>query len=148
MKREYEGFDVDLPPERAMSAASITKAFLDKMRVTRPRQKFQIPDDILGKCMQAYYGGRSEIRIRHKEMPIAVCDTTSEYPSVAVLLNLWRLLIAEQIHTEDCTSDAGKILARIDLENALKPETWPDLAFFAAVKPNGDLLNVDSEIRI
>src|SRR6202521_4222127 len=68
MKREYEGFPIDLPPERAMSAASITKAFLDKMKVEQPSRKFDLPDHILGKCMQAYYGGRSEIRIRHQEV--------------------------------------------------------------------------------
>jgi hypothetical protein len=33
MKREYDGFPFDLPPEEAMSAASITKAFLDVMGV-------------------------------------------------------------------------------------------------------------------
>ncbi|MFL6439446.1 MAG: hypothetical protein ACJ71Q_17860 [Terriglobales bacterium] len=142
MKREYDGFDVDLPPERAMSAASITKAFLDKMAVTPPWQKFSIPDDILGKCMQAYYGGRSEIRIRHQEMPVIVCDTTSEYPSVAVLLNLWRLLIADQVQIEDCTAAVKEILSRINLENALRPDTWRELAFFASLKPNGDLLPV------
>jgi len=32
MKLEYDGFPIDLQPEGAMSAASITKAFLDKMR--------------------------------------------------------------------------------------------------------------------
>jgi hypothetical protein len=52
-KHEYDGFDLELPPERAMSAASITKAFLTQMRVTEPAKKFSLPDDILGKCMQA-----------------------------------------------------------------------------------------------
>ena len=89
MKCEYDGFPIDLSPERAMSAASITKAFLDKMEVQQPSRKFDLPDQILGKCMQAYYGGRSEVRIRHEEVPIVVCDTTSEYPSVAGLLRLW-----------------------------------------------------------
>src|SRR5579863_2650702 len=50
MKREYDGFPIDLPPERAMSAASITKAFLDKMKVEQPSRKFDLPDHILGKC--------------------------------------------------------------------------------------------------
>src|SRR5947209_13789655 len=70
MKQEYDGFPLNLPPERAMSAASITKAFLDEMKIIQPARKFTLPDDIYGKCMQAYFGGRSEIRIRHQEMPI------------------------------------------------------------------------------
>jgi hypothetical protein len=142
MKREYEGFPIDLPPERAMSAASITKAFLDKMKVEQPSRKFDLPDHILGKCMQAYFGGRSEIRIRHQEVPIVVCDTTSEYPSVAGLLRLWPLLTAANVQVEDCTKEARSILDGINANTILDPSRWPHLAFFASVKPSGDLLPV------
>jgi len=65
MKLEYDGFPLQLSPENAMSAANITKAFLDEMHVLQPAKKFHLPARTLGKCMQAYYGGRSEIRIRH-----------------------------------------------------------------------------------
>jgi hypothetical protein len=51
MKSEYDGFPIDLSPESAMSAASITKAFLDKMGIDQPSRKFELPDEILGKCM-------------------------------------------------------------------------------------------------
>jgi hypothetical protein len=142
MKREYEGFPIDLPPERAMSAASITKAFLDKMRIKQPAKKFNLPDDILGKCMQAYFGGRSEIRIRHQEVPVVVCDTTSEYPSVAALLNLWPLLVAADVKVRDCTAEARQILEGITSRALLNPRTWADLAFFASIKPDGDILPV------
>ncbi len=144
MKSEYDGFPIDLPPERAMSAASITKAFLDKMRVKQPAQKFNLPDQILGKCMQAYFGGRSEVRVRHQEMPVVVCDTTSEYPSVAVLLNLWPLLTAAELAIEECTTDARAVLKRTNLESSLTSSLWRDLAFFASVKPAGDILPVRS----
>jgi hypothetical protein len=142
MKQEYDQFPLKLAPERAMSAASITKAFLDEMNVTTPAQKFTIPDHYFGKCMQAYYGGRSEIRIRHQEMPIVVCDATSEYPSVAVLLKLWNLLTAAKVKVEECTADARETLRRVDLDELLKPNAWRELAFFAAVKPRGHVLPV------
>src|SRR5215471_12121949 len=142
MKCEYDGFPIDLPPERAMSAASITKAFLDKMKVKQPARKFDLPDDILGKCMQAYFGGRSEIRIRHQEVPIVVCDTTSEYPSVAGLLHLWPMLTAANVEVENCTEEARRILSDVNSANILDPSLWPRLAFFASVKPSGDLLPV------
>ena len=142
MKREYEGFPIDLPPERAMSAASITKAFLDKMEVKQPSRKFDLPDHIYGKCMQAYYGGRSEIRIRHEEVPIVVCDTTSEYPSVAGLLRLWPLLTAANVEVEDCTEEARNILNGVSSTTILDPLLWPHLGFFASVRPSGDLLPV------
>src|SRR5579872_514919 len=144
MKQEYDGFPLQLPPERAMSAASITKAFLEEMQITKPAEKFKLSDEVLGKCMQAYYGGRSEIRIRHQEVPVVVCDTTSEYPSVAALLRLWPLLIAANMITVDCTGEARDILRRASLEELLSPSMWQELAFFASVKPSGDILPVRS----
>ena len=143
-KREYDKFPLKLPPERAMSAASITKAFLEQMAVKRPSAKFNLPDDILGKCMQAYYGGRSEIRIRHTEMPVVICDATSEYPSVAVLFNLWPLLTAAELRIVDCTGDAREVLERANPENLLSRSTWERLNFFALVKPSEDVLPVRS----
>lgn len=142
MKREYDGFPLELPPERALSAASITKAFLNEMQVQQPSEKFNLSDEILGKCMQAYYGGRSEIRIRHEEVPVVVCDTTSEYPSVAVLLNLWPLLTATDLKVLDCTEEAQEILNRTSLESLLEPSAWRALAFFASIKPAGHILPV------
>lgn len=142
MKREYDGFPLKLPPERAMSAASITKAFLDEMGIEQPSLKFDLPGKILGKCMQAYYGGRSEIRIRHQEVPIVVCDTTSEYPSVAGLLGLWPLLTAANIEVVPCTKEARKTLASVNAKTALDPATWLKLGFFASVKPSTDILPV------
>jgi len=142
MKREYDGFPIDLAPERALSAASLTKAFLDKMGVQQPSHKFDIPPDIAGKCWQTYYGGRSEIRIRHQEVPVVVCDTTSEYPSVAGLLDLWPLLVAADVGVENCTKRARRFLADLNVETVLEPSTWRNLAFFALIKPSSDILPV------
>ena len=144
MKHEYDGFPLELRPEKAMSAASITKAFLDEMQITPPAKKFKLSRRVLGKCMQAYYGGRSEIRIRHQEMPIVVCDTTSEYPSVAALLQLWPLLTASNVKAVRCTREARATLAATTLEALLSPSTWRDLGFFASIKPRGDILPVRS----
>jgi hypothetical protein len=142
MKREYDGFRLHLPPENAMSAASITKAFLNEMGVKQPATKFRLKDHVLGKCMQAYYGGRSEVRIRHHEVPVVVCDTTSEYPSVAALLRLWPLLTAANLKVVQCTLEAREILRIVDSKTLLDPITWGKLAFFASVKPVDDVLPV------
>lgn len=142
MKSEYEGFPLNLPPEGAMSSASITKAFLDEMGIEQPSRKFDLPDKTLGKCMQSYYGGRSEIRIRHQEVPVVVCDTTSEYPSVAALLGLWPLLTAANLEVADCTAEARNILDSVSVKTILNPSKWANLAFFALVKPSEDLLPV------
>jgi len=144
MKHEYDGFPLELRPEQAMSAASITKAFPDEMQITPPAKKFKLSRKTLGKCMQAYYGGRSEIRIRHQEMPVVVCDTTSEYPSVAALLQLWPLLTASKVKVVKCTREARATLDRTTLEELLSPSAWRELGFFASVKPQGDILPVRS----
>ena len=57
------GSPLAIPPEKALSAASITNAFLNEMCVERLAAKFTMPDEFLEKCMQTYYGGRSEVRI-------------------------------------------------------------------------------------
>jgi hypothetical protein len=72
-----------LPPDKAYSAASIAKAFQDTMGVVPPAQKFQLDDRTAGICMQAYYGGRAEIRIRHTPVPVIYTDFTSQFPTVA-----------------------------------------------------------------
>ena len=112
------------------------------MGIQQPLQKFDLPDHILGKCMQAYYGGRSEIRIRHQEVPVVVCDTTSEYPSVAGLLGLWPLLTAANIEVEKCTHEARNTLNGVNARTVLSPSKWLELAFFASVKPSGDVVPV------
>jgi hypothetical protein len=145
MKREYDGFDINLSPESAMSAASITKAFLDKMKVVEPARKFNLSGEVLGCCMQGYYSGRSEVRIRHQEVPVTVCDTTSEYPSVAGLLKLWRVLIAAEVKVEEYSQQARKTVARVNLGNVLNPEEWEKFAFFALVKPSGDVLPIRAQ---
>ena len=77
-------------------------------------------------------------------MPVVVCDATSEYPSVAALLNLWPLLVAAEVEVVDCTSEARRTLRRVTSETLLDPSTWRNLAFFASIKPSGEILPVRS----
>ena len=89
---EFKSYPLgDLPPDRAYSAASIAKAFLKTMGMVSPQQKFQLDDKTKGICMQGYYGGRAEIRIRHTPVPVVYTDFTSQYPTVNTLLGLWSL---------------------------------------------------------
>ncbi len=142
MKQEYDRFGLDLPPEKAMSSASITKAFLDKMVIVPPAQKFAVPDKVLGDAAQTYFGGRSEVRIRHTEMPVVVVDVTSEYPTCAALLGIWNLLTAADVLFEDCTAQVRQLLSRLTPDQLLDPKTWPQLAFFSQIQPCGDVLPV------
>jgi hypothetical protein len=130
----------DLPPERAYSAASIAKAFLRTMGAVPPEQKFQLDDRTKGICMQAYYGGRAEIRIRHTFVPVVYTDYTSQYPTVNTLLGLWPLLIAEKIRVRDVTQEVQELLQSLTPDRLLDRRTWPTLTFFALIQPDADIL--------
>lgn len=132
----------DLPPERAYSAASIAKAFLKTMGVISPDQKFQLDDGTKGICMQGYYGGRAEIRVRHTSVPVVYTDFTSQYPTVNTLLGLWSLLTAEKLVVRDVTHEVQIFLQSLSLNCLLDQRTWPKLAFFAQIQPEGDILPV------
>jgi len=132
----------DLPPEKAFSAASIAKAFLNTMGVTQPEQKFQPEDRTNGICMQSYYGGRAEIRVRHTPVPIVYTDFLSQYPTVNTLLGLWRLLTAKKLRVREATPDVKALLQTVDINQLLDPKTWPKLNFFALVQAEGDILPV------
>ncbi len=132
----------DLAPEKAFSAASIAKAFLNTMGVIQPQQKFQLDDKTNGICMQGYYGGRAEIRIRHTPVPVVYTDFVSQYPTVNTLLGLWRLLIARKLRVREATRDVNAFLKNVDVDQLLDPQTWPKLCFFALIEPDGDVLPV------
>lgn len=131
-----------LPPEEAFSAASIAKAFLDKIGVIQPEQKFQLDDKTKGICMQGYHGGRAEIRIRRTSVPIVHTDFLSQYPTVNTLLGLWRLLTANRVRVREATRDVKALLKSVDVNQLLDPKTWPKLNFFALIQPHGDVLPV------
>jgi hypothetical protein len=140
---EYIGYPLSgLPPEKAYSAASIAKAFLGTMGVIPPAQKFNLDDKTLGICMQPYYGGRAEIRIRHTPVPVVYTDFTSQYPTVNTLLGLWRMLTARELRVRDATRKVKTLLQSLTPGQLLNQSTWPKLAFFALIQPDGDILPV------
>ena len=140
---EFKNYPVgDLPPEKAYSAASIAKAFLKTMGVISPERKFHLDNKTKGICMQAYYGGRAEIRIRQTPVPVVYTDFTSQYPTVNTLLGLWPLLIADQVRVRDVTEEIHALLKSIAIGRLLDQKTWPRLAFFGLIQPDGEIFPV------
>jgi hypothetical protein len=140
---EFRGYPLSgLLPEKAYSAASIAKAFLGTMGVIPPAQKFNLDDKTLGLCMQPYYGGRAEIRIRHTPVPVVYTDFTSQYPTVNTLLGLWRVLTARKLRVRDATREVRMLLRSLTPDHLLDQRTWRKLSFFALVQPDGDILPV------
>jgi len=141
-KQEFDLHPIRLNPDKAYSPASIAKAYLEAMGIQPPAKKFKIPDEMLGIAMESYAGGRSETRIRHAEMPVVPVDFTSEYPSTCALLNLMELLTAEGLTFEDATDDVRALLGTIRHDRCFSRKLWPQLRFFALLKPDQDILPV------
>ncbi len=139
---EFDSHPIDLLPDRAVSSASIGKAYLSEMGVIPPLQKFRVSPAILGVAMQAYYGGRAECRIRNTSVPVALVDFTSQYPTVNTLLGLWNVLTAESIRFEDARDEVRRMVSKVTLEDARNPKFWKRLSWFALVRPEGDVLPV------
>ena len=142
LKQEFDKHPITLRPYNAYSPASVAKSYLDTMGIIRPAEKFGISNEIFGIAMQSYYGGRSETRIRHAEVPVVPLDFTSEYPSVCALLGLFDVLTAEKLKFEHDTRNIVKFLKSITLNRCFSPELWAHCRFFALVKPDDDILPV------
>jgi hypothetical protein len=142
MKVEFERNPIELLPEKAYSPASIAKAYLEAMRINRPKAHFKTPNKALGIAMQTYYGGRAECRIRRTPVPVIHTDFTSQYPTVNALLGNWDVLKASSIRFADCTSAARKLLATVKLQDTFNREFWKRLSFFVLIQPRNDILPV------
>lgn len=142
VKREYDSFKLTEPPEKIVSTASITKALLKDMGLVPPKDKFPLSDKVLGRATQAYFGGRTESRIRLTDVPCVYYDATSEYPTSAALLGIWNLLRARTIQVQDCTQEVQQLLDSLTLDQLLDKKTWSKLGFFAKIKPAGDIVPV------
>jgi hypothetical protein len=112
------------------------------MGVVPPAQKFRLDDRTLGICMQAYYGGRAEIRIRHWEVPSVYVDFVSQYPTVNTQLGLRDVLTAKELRVCGATRQVRSFLRSLTFDCLFDPRTWRELNFFALVQPEGDILPV------
>ena len=110
------------------------------MGLKKPSIKFRLPDLITGIALEAYYGGRSEVRIRDTALPEVLVDYTSNYSASAALLKTWDLEIARKLRVKDITEEARKTLESVTLKTVREPKFWARLNFMAKVVPDGQLL--------
>jgi hypothetical protein len=113
-------------------------------------QHSSFPAEIIGFHMQAYYGGRSEVRIRKGIYEVIHTDFKSQYPSVNALMGLQELLLAERIEIDRGEKHLAKVRAFLDgitLEDLQKPPTWrhPLMRTIVRIVPAGDILPVRTE---
>jgi hypothetical protein len=142
LKLEFDRHKIGSKPYNAYSPASVAKSYLDAMGITKPAEKFKVPEKEFGIAMQSFYGGRSETRIRCVEVPVAPLDFTSEYPTCCALLGLFDVLTAKRVSFENDTKRVRTFLKSITLESCFKPAIWEEYRFFALIKPDDDILPV------
>ena len=142
LKQNFDKHPICLKPYNAYSPASVAKAYLDKMGITTPAEKFPIPNKENGIFLMSYYGGRCETRIRCADVPVVPVDFTSEYPSCCALLGLFDVLTAKRLSFDDDTENIRRFLKHITLKRCFKPAMWRRSRFFALVKPDDDILPV------
>ncbi|MGP6207903.1 hypothetical protein ACNF42_07760 [Cuniculiplasma sp. SKW3] len=144
----YKMFNLNKEPNILYSPASIGKAYLEKMNI-KPflEQNPDFPKEILGYAMSSYYGGRTEIRIRNRPVPITYLDFTSMYPTVYSLLNLDEFLKAKHLKFTSSTESVKEFVKNVSIGDLNKPETWksPEMHSIAKIKPNEDILPVRME---
>lgn len=128
---------------KAYSPATLAKAYLGQMGVV-PRLAHQpgFPKPVLGWAMVAYYGGRSECHVRRQAVRVAYLDVLSMYPTIAVLMGIFRLMVAHRITVEDETSQARRFLKNVTLEDGLTAKTWRNLCVLVEMELDGDVLPV------
>ena len=140
---EWARHPIALAPEHAYSPAAVSKAYLRAAGVTPPAERSDVSVERLGQATTAYYGGRTECRIRGVPLSVRYVDFTSMYPTVFALLGLWSWVTAERLTSVAATDEARALLGSLDRERLHDPAFWPQLAgVFCRVRPAGDLLPV------
>lgn len=134
-----------LLPTRVASGASLAEAYLKAMRI-QPRLALQhnLPDDVLGWYMTAYFAGRSEAPITHAILPVRTLDMSNTYTSMCILAGLGGWLTASRLELRDCTQDLQNLLTRIEENPDLlyRRETLRLLTAVALIHPQGDVVPV------
>ena len=140
--QEFDLHPITRPAATVFSPASFVKGYFDAMGLIPPSQKFEVPNEILGYAMESFSAGRAETKIRHVEVPVAPLDFMSEYPTVAALMDLMKILRAKKLSFEDATSEVRNLVESMSLHRCFTRRQWQDFRFFALVEPAGDVFPV------
>jgi len=141
-KQEFDLHRIHRGPDEIFSPASVAKSYLEELTILHPSEKVKDADYAYGICMQSYFGGRAECRIRNWEVPVCPVDFMSQYPTVNELLDNWSVLTAEKVVFPDAINEVQGLLAQVTLDRCFDRELWPQFKFFALVRPDKDILPV------
>ena len=141
--KKYEVHQLETPPHRIYSEASLGKAYLNAMgikpwRTTQPG----FDPEIIGAVMSSYFGGRAEVHRRREVVRSLYCDFTSMYPTVCTLMGLWRFVTADGVDCEDATDAVRHFLDEVDRTRLQDRSTWTEMPVLVQVIPEADIFPV------
>jgi hypothetical protein len=141
MIERLQEFKLDIPPEKSFSPASLGKAYLRKIGIRPFSEKNpDFPPEILGYLMTTYYGGRSEVRIRKRPVKVRLMDFKSMYPTLFVLMDLWKYLTADRIEYYDSTDETKSLLSKLDLNLLTNASLYRRLVTIVQILIEDDIL--------
>lgn len=143
LKLRLDELHLPIPPYKAYSEASIGKAYLRAMGIV-PWEKAQphYPRQTIANIMSAYFGGRSEIKIRRQSCQVLLCDFLSMYPTVCTLMGLWRFVISQGYSTKDSTKETQDFLDGITIDELAEKQIWQRLTTLVRILPQGEVFPV------
>ncbi len=143
LANEYDRHPINLDPCKAYSPASVAKAYMRAMGVRPPFEKFaDLPTELNGIAMAAYYGGRAECHVRKIGVRVVHTDFMSMYPTVNALMGLWNIVVAEKLRMEDYTAEAQGMLNSATLATWFDPTRWEELNWFGEVELDDDIVPI------
>jgi hypothetical protein len=139
--RRYEALELrNTPVQRIFSEASIGKAYFAEMGI-EPWFNVQkgIPRQLLAQILSAYFGGRSEVRIRRELRQVVLCDFLSMYPTVCTLTGLWPYVIGRGMGWREGTREVSRALQSWTLKDLQNKANWRKLVALVQVRPDADI---------
>ncbi len=143
---EFDTHPIRMNPCKAFSPASVAKAYMRTLAVAPPFKQFaDVPKEVMGIAMSAYFGGRAETHIRKTPVPVVHTDFLSMYPTVSTLMGMWNLVTAEKLEIEECTETAQLQLDQASLDAYFDPNAWKSFTWFGEVEPSDDILPIRAQ---
>jgi hypothetical protein len=125
-----------LAETRLYSPGGLARAYMAAAGFSPPPA---VPQDRLGSCAAAFFGGWAEVQVRGR-VPDVYVDYRREYQMVFLLQGLQDLLAAERLAFIDDTETVRAFVESVTLDDLFHPEIWPKLNVLCWVRPAGEIL--------
>ena len=117
------------------SPGGLARAYLTAAGFSPPA----VPEDRLGACAAASFGGWSEVQVRGRAADGAV-DYRRQYQTIFLLQGLQELLAAERLEFVEDTAAVREFINSFTPDDLFRPETYPKLNVLCWIKPDGEVL--------